>query len=99
MTEDLKRWAEERFRRREAEVGRLRAAPLGASTGRGVHLGPGAPRLISRWDGYQWIPQAVAEDYAAAQRILHPPPPPAGPGPERRPGPTPPGRHRKPPPV
>ncbi|MEU9076126.1 DUF6087 family protein [Kitasatospora sp. NPDC004745] len=42
-----------------------------AGRGRGAHVAPAQPRLIVRWDGYQWLPEAVAEDYAAAQRILH----------------------------
>lgn len=51
-----------------------------------------------RWDGYQWLPETVAEDYATAQRILHGiegagAPRPGRPA--RRPEKAP-GRHRKP---
>ncbi|GAB7183165.1 DUF6087 family protein [Kitasatospora sp. Ki12] len=95
--EPLASWAARREQRLRP-VGQLRAVRLADGRPGGAHVAPGEPRLIVRWDGYQWLPETVAEDYAAAQRILH--------GVEgdglRRPGyraprPTkPPGRHRKP---
>ncbi|MFJ9843748.1 DUF6087 family protein [Kitasatospora sp. NPDC101155] len=27
------------------------------------------PRLLSRWDGYQWAPESIAVDSAAARRV------------------------------
>ncbi|WP_371589899.1 DUF6087 family protein [Streptomyces virginiae] len=68
--------------------------------GRGAHVHPKAPRLVMRWTGYQWAAEAVVDDYATAQRLLHgivqpgPEPEPGVPG---RPLPKPTGRHRKPP--
>ncbi|MGW3044498.1 DUF6087 family protein [Kitasatospora sp. NPDC001159] len=29
------------------------------------------PRPLSRRDGYQWVPESIAADYAAAQRVLN----------------------------
>lgn len=51
-----------------------------------------------RWDGYQWLPETVAEDYATAQRILYGIEGAGAPRPgrqARRPRKAP-GRHRKP---
>lgn len=36
-----------------------------------AHVRPSEPRLILRWDGVGWVPETIAEDYAAAQRIVH----------------------------
>ncbi|MER6517974.1 DUF6087 family protein [Streptomyces sp. NPDC001553] len=36
-----------------------------------AHLRPSEPRLILRWDGIEWVPDTIAEDYATAQRIVH----------------------------
>lgn len=67
-------------------------------SGRGAHVNPESPRIMVRWTGYQWAAEAVVEDYAAAQRILHgifqSESPATLPG---QPLPKPTGRHRKPP--
>ncbi|HJD84899.1 DUF6087 family protein [Kitasatospora aureofaciens] len=68
--EPLASWAERREQRLRP-VGQLRSVRLTGGRQRGAHVAPEGPRLIVRWDGYQWLPEAVAEDYAAAQRILH----------------------------
>ncbi|MET8627432.1 DUF6087 family protein [Kitasatospora sp. NPDC004669] len=93
--EPLETWAarrEERLR----PVGRLKAAIIGHEDAPS-HLHQHLPRLVSRWDGYQWVPEAIADNYAAAQRILHGiegdgviPLPPAPPRKNRI------GKHRKP---
>ena len=62
--EPLERWAERREERRPAR-GERRLAPLGDQE-HGVHVDPDAPRGIQEWDGYQWIPVGVAEDYTTA---------------------------------
>ncbi|MEU1290504.1 DUF6087 family protein [Kitasatospora sp. NPDC005856] len=67
--EPLERWAARREARRRP-VGVLRAVTIGHETA-AAHLHQDAPRLVSRWDGYQWVPETVAPDYAAAQRFLH----------------------------
>ncbi|MCB5179524.1 DUF6087 family protein [Streptomyces antimicrobicus] len=36
-----------------------------------THVRPSEPRLILRWDGIEWLPQSIAPDYAAAQRVVH----------------------------
>ncbi|WP_369184625.1 DUF6087 family protein [Streptomyces sp. Y1] len=36
-----------------------------------AHAEPKEPRLILRWDGVQWVPETIAPDYAAAQRLVH----------------------------
>ncbi|MFD8707416.1 DUF6087 family protein [Kitasatospora sp. NPDC059648] len=94
--EPLASWAERREQRLRP-VGQLRAVRLAGGRQRGAHVAPGEPRLIVRWDGYQWLPETVAEDYAAAQRILHGiegdgvrRPPHAAPRPRKAPG-----RHRR----
>ncbi|MER6299961.1 DUF6087 family protein [Kitasatospora sp. NPDC001539] len=68
--EPLAAWAARREQRLRP-VGQLRAVRLGGEQRRGAHVEPAEPRLIVRWDGYQWLAETVAEDYAAAQRILH----------------------------
>ncbi|OKI09366.1 hypothetical protein A6A06_01240 [Streptomyces sp. CB02923] len=75
-------------------AGQLRVLVLAPGPQRAAHLHPKAPRLVLRHDGYQWTPLMTATDYAAAQQLLHGPPPippPAGPA---RTGSR--GRHRKP---
>lgn len=37
-----------------------------------MHVEPDKPRMIVRWDGYQWQPVTIVEDYTAAQRYLTP---------------------------
>ncbi|MFD8347404.1 DUF6087 family protein [Streptomyces coelicoflavus] len=97
--EPLSAWAE----RRDRKIGRLRAVPLAAGDGpRGTHLAPDAPRVIQRWNGYEWEPHGFAANLAEARSVLHlgtgtgavPSPEPA-PGPAPRLGPGT-GRHRKP---
>ncbi|MBV2154003.1 DUF6087 family protein [Kitasatospora sp. SUK 42] len=95
--EPLASWAARREQRLRP-VGQLRAVRLVDEQRRGAHVAPGEPRLIVRWDGYQWLPETVAEDYAAAQRILYGI---EGDGVRRPPRPAPrqrkaPGRHRRP---
>ncbi|MFJ9845528.1 DUF6087 family protein [Kitasatospora sp. NPDC101155] len=68
--EPLASWAARREQRLRP-VGQLRAVRLADEQQRGAHVAPREPRLIVRWDGYQWLAETVAEDYAAAQRILH----------------------------
>ncbi|WP_316528183.1 DUF6087 family protein [Kitasatospora brasiliensis] len=67
--ESLEAWAARRDARRRP-VGALKVVVLGHEDAAG-HRYPKEPRLVSRWDGYQWIPETVAPDYAAAQRLLH----------------------------
>ncbi|MFJ4185341.1 DUF6087 family protein [Kitasatospora sp. NPDC089509] len=67
--EPLERWAERRDRRLRP-VGQLKAVILGHED-RPSHLYPNLPRLLLRWDGYQWLPEEYAENFAAAQRLLH----------------------------
>lgn len=93
--EPLEQWAARREERRRP-VGRLKAVTIGhadAPAHRHQHL----PRLVSGWDGYPWVPETIAENFAAAQRILHSiegdgviPMPPAPPRTKRV------GKHRKP---
>lgn len=83
--------------RRAARVGETRAIPMSEGEVRAAHVNPKAPRLMVRWDGYQWSAVGIAQDFAAAQRILHPDespslPLPGGPVLRKKPG-----RHRKPP--
>ncbi|MFJ6772448.1 DUF6087 family protein [Kitasatospora sp. NPDC091257] len=95
--EPLASWAARREQQLRP-VGQLRAVRLMDGRPRGAHVAPGEPRLIVRWDGYQWLPETVAEDYAAAQRILHGIEGGGAPRPGRsvrRPRKAP-GRHRKP---
>ncbi|WP_030058292.1 MULTISPECIES: DUF6087 family protein [Streptomyces] len=68
--ESLASWAARREQRLRP-VGQLRAVRLADGQQRGAHVAPGEPRLIMRWDGFQWLPETVVDDYAAAQRILH----------------------------
>ncbi|MFJ2810892.1 DUF6087 family protein [Kitasatospora sp. NPDC087271] len=67
--EPLGQWAARRDARRRP-VGELKAATIGHETAP-AHLYQDAPRLISCWDGYQWVPETIAPNYAAAQRFLH----------------------------
>ncbi|MER7845984.1 DUF6087 family protein [Kitasatospora sp. NPDC096077] len=67
--EPLELWAECRsaFQR---PAGELRAVHLD-EIDRPAHVNPAAPRLIERWDGVQWVPETIATDFAAAQRLVH----------------------------
>ncbi|MFF3004912.1 DUF6087 family protein [Kitasatospora sp. NPDC057940] len=67
--ESLSQWAERRDRRLRP-VGQLKAVIVGHEN-RPSHLHPDLPRLLLRWDGYQWTPEGYAENYASAQRFLH----------------------------
>ncbi|MFB7669600.1 DUF6087 family protein [Kitasatospora sp. NPDC056138] len=67
--EPLELWAA----RREAvrrPVGELRATMLDGRE-HAAHVNPHAPRIILRWNGVEWIPETIADDYGAAQRFLH----------------------------
>ncbi|MFJ6721755.1 DUF6087 family protein [Streptomyces sp. NPDC091259] len=82
---------------RAARVGETRAIPMSEGEVRAAHVNPKTPRLMVRWEGYQWSAVGLAKDFAAAQRIVHPDqspslPLPGGPVPHKKPG-----RHRKPP--
>ncbi|GAA1162296.1 hypothetical protein F4556_005017 [Kitasatospora gansuensis] len=69
--EPLEQWAARR-KAKARPVGKLKAVPMGGSGSvGGAHVGRDEPRLIMGWDGYQWLPEAVAPDYPAAQRILN----------------------------
>ncbi|WP_251072916.1 DUF6087 family protein [Streptomyces sp. ISL-43] len=96
MDEPLERWAARREKRLRP-VGEKKAVTLGAGHQRAAHVDPDAPRLILEWDGYAWQPVTTVEDYAAALRLLNPPPPappsqPVRPGSPLAPGT---GRHRR----
>lgn len=69
--EPLEAWAERRSRRLRA-VGTLRAVIIGMPAGTAGHLLPAEPRAIEEWDGYQWSPVALADNYASACRYLDP---------------------------
>ncbi|MFC8449470.1 DUF6087 family protein [Kitasatospora sp. NPDC057223] len=91
--EPLEQWAT-RWEAMRRPVGTLKAIPMDGTTG-GAHVRRNAPRLIMRWDGYQWLPDTMADDYPAAQRILHNI---EGDGvmrPAATPTPKKPGRHRR----
>ncbi|MFF3711791.1 DUF6087 family protein [Streptomyces phaeochromogenes] len=81
--------------RREAKIGRLRAAPVVSGDGpRGTHLQPDAPRVIERWNGYTWEPYAFAANLAESKAILYPESS-ESPGPKPLGSGT--GKHHKPP--
>ncbi|MEU3826905.1 hypothetical protein GT045_22770 [Streptomyces sp. SID486] len=67
--EPLDEWAKRREERKRP-IGELKAVILGHEHA-AAHLHPRAPRVILRWDGYQWSPYRMADGYAAAQRVLH----------------------------
>lgn len=91
--EPLDQWAARREGRLR-KPGELKAVTLGPGPRRAAHLAPDAPRLILEWDGFQWVPVTVVDDYAAAGRTLNPAPQPL---PQEQPAPKKqPGRHRKP---
>lgn len=74
--EPLERWVQRREEQRERKRGRLRLNTLVSGPQRGSHVNPGAPRLVSQWDGYAWQPVSVVSDLAGAQAVLY--------GPERQ---------------
>lgn len=90
-------WAERWLRRRAQRVGEMDAVPLTRGPRRAAHVNPDKPRVIVRWDGYQWQPVTITDDYAAAQRYLNPSPQTDPAPPAETPMPKPAGRHRKPP--
>ncbi|MFI5527016.1 DUF6087 family protein [Kitasatospora sp. NPDC051853] len=67
--EPLEQWAA-RWAAKRRPAGELKVVRVDGSAG-GAHLSPDEPRLILGWDGYQWLPEAVAPDYPTAQRILN----------------------------
>ncbi|MGP3685835.1 DUF6087 family protein [Streptomyces sp. IBSNAI002] len=69
--EPLEVWAARRERGRR-RTGELRAVPLAAGPARGSHVDPGSPRMITRWDGFQWQAVAVVPNYAAARQVIDP---------------------------
>ncbi|WP_406403060.1 DUF6087 family protein [Streptomyces sp. NBC_00879] len=93
--EPLSNWAE----RRDAKIGRLRAAPVTGGAGpKGSHVSPDAPRVIERWNGYAWELHTLVSNLAEAQRILYPNTAETSPAPGPAPNPLGPGTgmHRKP---
>ncbi|MCB5167343.1 DUF6087 family protein [Streptomyces bambusae] len=91
--EPLDLWAARREGRLR-KPGELKAITLAAGPQRAAHLNTRAPRLILEWDGFQWVTVTVAEDYAAACRILNPAPQPQ-PQPEQPAPKKQGGKHRK----
>ncbi|MCY0940207.1 DUF6087 family protein [Streptomyces antarcticus] len=74
MTEEpFERWAARR-QGRLRKPGELKAITLGAGPQRAAHVDPDAPRMILEWDGFAWQPVMPVENYAAARRVLNPPP-------------------------
>ncbi|MFJ9822206.1 DUF6087 family protein [Streptomyces sp. NPDC101151] len=65
--EPLEQWAARREQHRPTP-GERQATPLGNRPEQGSHVAPDAPRGIQEWDGQQWIPAGVAEDFEAAAR-------------------------------
>ncbi|WP_413252138.1 DUF6087 family protein [Streptomyces caniferus] len=66
---------------RSGQTARKRAGPRPVSAERspwmpddphGAHVNPDAPRGVVEWDGQQWTPAGVAEDYTAAAQELGP---------------------------
>lgn len=74
--EPLEQWARRREKNRRP-VGRRRAVIIGDTDYAASHVHPDRPRAIEEWDGYQWVPVAIVDDYAAAQRFLAATSPPA----------------------
>ncbi|TQF02500.1 hypothetical protein E6W39_09720 [Kitasatospora acidiphila] len=66
--EPLEQWAARRDAMRRP-VGELKAVMLDGLAA--THVRPTEPRLILCWDGVEWVPHTVADDYPTAQRILH----------------------------
>ncbi|WP_052848234.1 DUF6087 family protein [Streptomyces avicenniae] len=67
--EPLAAWAARRESRRNALY---RVVTLTPGPRAGAHVRPEAPRLVCRWNGYEWEAVAVAADLAETQRILYP---------------------------
>ena len=91
--ESLSDWAARRERRR---ADRYRVDTLSPGPRQGDHVNPDAPRLISRWNGYEWEAVAFAANLAEAKRFTHPETAgtdPVSPPPETFRGT---GRHRRP---
>ncbi|MFI7174711.1 DUF6087 family protein [Streptomyces spororaveus] len=71
--EPLERWAARR-QGRLRKPGELKAITLGTGPQRAAHVDPDTPRMILEWDGFAWQPLMPVENYAAARRVLNPPP-------------------------
>ncbi|MFE5717648.1 DUF6087 family protein [Streptomyces erythrochromogenes] len=69
--EPLEVWAARRDLGRRMP-GELRAVPLTAGRARGGHVDPDSPRMITRWDGFQWQALAIVPNYAAARKVVDP---------------------------
>ncbi|WP_327346027.1 DUF6087 family protein [Streptomyces europaeiscabiei] len=69
--EPLDEWAESRDGRRPTP-GDRKAVPLGDGPERGGHVERDAPRGMLEWDGHQWTPSGVADDYATAAQETGP---------------------------
>lgn len=67
--EPLEQWAAKREKRLRP-VGQLKAVIIGHESA-AAHLHPQLPRMLFSWDGYQWVSEGIAEDYAAARRFLN----------------------------
>ncbi|GGU88697.1 hypothetical protein GCM10010211_63980 [Streptomyces albospinus] len=73
--EPLDHWAARR-QQHLRPIGERKAVSLGAGPHQGAHVDPQARRMVVEWDGFQWIPVTVVENYAAACRMLNPVPEP-----------------------
>jgi hypothetical protein len=67
--EPLSKWA---ARRDERRAGRIRVEVLAPGGPHAAHVRPESPRLVSRWNGYEWEAVTVASDLADAQRVMYP---------------------------
>jgi Family of unknown function (DUF6087) len=67
--EPLSEWA---TRRDEQRAGRFRVEVLAPGGPHAAHVHPESPRLVSRWNGYEWEAVTVATDLADAQRVMYP---------------------------
>lgn len=59
-------------RRDERRAGRFRVEVLAPGGPHAAHVRPEMPRLVSRWNGYEWEAVTVAVDLADAQRVMYP---------------------------
>ncbi|MFI9275143.1 DUF6087 family protein [Kitasatospora sp. NPDC052896] len=87
--EPLEQWAA----RRQQSLRPIGTKKIEPVLGGATHVNPREPRLILEWNGFQWVPVTVAENHAAACRLVYPPPKIDTAQPERK---TRVGRHRKP---